>query len=619
MRISLSRALNSRIVMAFQLEVGPLDEETKKLAEVELRETPENVKNGIATLRKLLEESKTLYYRTDDEFLLIFLRPCKFYPESAYALMQRIADFKVKNAALLDNLMPDDEKTAIFENNVVNVLKDRDHKRRRVLIVNAGKSWDPSKVTADQMFRIFYLIHEAAMLEPESQVRGVVVIMDFDGLSMKQVMGLSPSFSMRLLSFIQDALPLRLKEVHFVKQPFLFNIVWNMFKPFTREKLRKRMFFHGSKMNSLHAYLAPSHLPMDYGGELPEINYTAADWFPTILSCNDSIRAWNTYGYIIIFSKMDLIKLKTLGRYEATLDKVIKSEPLKVGKVVFQLDPHPLDRKMIEKARTELNETAEVVTKALEEIRDLLKGEPELYVPDDDYFFAKFLRPCKWSAKPAFELMKRFYRYRVTHSRYCDNLTPIVDRQIFISGVITPLPSRTDDGCRLVLIEGGSKWKPKEVTLDQIFRGVMLLLDAAIVEPATQVSGVHVILDMAGLSLTHVTYFTPSFASAVLEWVQKCLPVRLKGVHIVNQPFIFNMVFAVFKPFLMEKLRKRIHFHGTDKASLTKIIDRKALPTRYGGDLELPAEPIGHAFWEYFCNFKEEFEEADKLGYRKKK
>lgn len=37
--------------------------------------------------------------------------------------------------------------------------------------------------------------------------------MDFDGLSMKQVMGLSPSFSMRLLTFIQDAMPLRLKEV----------------------------------------------------------------------------------------------------------------------------------------------------------------------------------------------------------------------------------------------------------------------------------------------------------------------------------------------------------------------------------------------------------------------
>lgn len=284
--------------MSFELYTGPLDAETIALAEKELRETEENVKNGIVALRKLLEEDKTIYFRTDDEFLIIFLRPCKFYPESAYALMQRIADFKVKHASLLDNLMPSDEKTSIFENNVVNVLKNRDHKRRRVLLVNAGKTWDPSKVSADQMFRLFYLIHEAAVLEPESQVRGVVVIMDFDGLSMKQVMGLTPSFSMRLLSFIQDAMPLRLKEVHFVKQPFLFDVVWRMFKPFTKEKLRKRMYFHGSKMNSLHEHLLPSHLPKNYGGELPEIDYTAADWYPTIEKCEENIKQWNTYGHV---------------------------------------------------------------------------------------------------------------------------------------------------------------------------------------------------------------------------------------------------------------------------------------------------------------------------------
>ncbi|XP_043288204.1 retinaldehyde-binding protein 1 isoform X2 [Venturia canescens] len=284
--------------MSFELEIGSLDDETKAFAKKELRETEENVKNGIAALRKLLEDDKTLHYRLDDDFLTIFLRPCKFYPESAYALMQRIADFKVKHAALLDNLLPCDERNSIMDNNVVNVLINRDHKRRRILLVNAGKSWDPSKVTADQMFRIFYLIHEAAVLEPESQVRGVVVIMDFEGLSMKQVMGLTPSFSMRLLSFIQDAMPLRLKEVHFVKQPFLFDIVWRMFKPFIREKLRKRMFFHGAKMNSLHTHLLPSHLPKNYGGELPEINYTAADWYPTIDKCEDNIKQWNTYGHV---------------------------------------------------------------------------------------------------------------------------------------------------------------------------------------------------------------------------------------------------------------------------------------------------------------------------------
>lgn len=283
--------------MSFTLEEGPISPETKAVAVKELRETEENVKNGIETLKKLLEDDKTLYFRTDDEFLTIFLRPCKYYPESAYQLMKRVADFKQKNASLLDNLMPADERVALLEHNVVNVMKSRDHKHRRVLLVNAGKSWDPSKVSADQMFRLFYLIHELAIAEPETQVHGTVVIMDFDGLSMKQVMGLTPSFSMRLLSFIQDAMPLRLKEVHVVKQPFLFNMVWQMFKPFVREKLKKRMFFHGTKMSSLHTHVAPSHLPKNYGGDLPEIDYTSADWYPTLIKYEDKIKEWNSYGY----------------------------------------------------------------------------------------------------------------------------------------------------------------------------------------------------------------------------------------------------------------------------------------------------------------------------------
>ena len=38
-------------------------------------------------------------------------------------------------------------------------------------------------------------------------------------------------------------MPLRLKEVHIVKQPFLFNMVWQIFKPLIKEKLKKRVSF----------------------------------------------------------------------------------------------------------------------------------------------------------------------------------------------------------------------------------------------------------------------------------------------------------------------------------------------------------------------------------------
>lgn len=65
--------------------------------------------------------------------------------------------------------------------------------------------------------------------------------MDFDGLSLKHVKALNSGGTKRLLAFIQDAMPLRLKEVHFVKQPFIFNMVWALIKPFLREKLKNRV------------------------------------------------------------------------------------------------------------------------------------------------------------------------------------------------------------------------------------------------------------------------------------------------------------------------------------------------------------------------------------------
>jgi retinaldehyde-binding protein 1 len=91
--------------------------------------------------------------------------------------------------------------------------------------------------------RIFS-VHVLSLIEKSTQINGVVVIMDFEGLSMKQIKGLSPASTKRLLTFIQDAMLTRLKEVHFVKQPFIFNMVWQMFKPFVKEKLKNRVRSH---------------------------------------------------------------------------------------------------------------------------------------------------------------------------------------------------------------------------------------------------------------------------------------------------------------------------------------------------------------------------------------
>lgn len=155
--------------------------------------------------------------------------------------MRTVAEFKKNNLDILANLKPEDERASFTENNIVNVLTERDQHGRRVLLVNAGELWDTKRVSSEQLFRLFYLIHVAAQVEPETQIRGVVVIMNFDGLGMRQVRALSPAFSKRLLTFIQYAMPLRMKEVHIINQPFLFKMVWSLFKPFIESKLNSRV------------------------------------------------------------------------------------------------------------------------------------------------------------------------------------------------------------------------------------------------------------------------------------------------------------------------------------------------------------------------------------------
>ncbi|CAK1544175.1 unnamed protein product [Leptosia nina] len=282
----------------------------------------------------------------------------------------------------------------------------------------------------------------------------------------------------------------------------------------------------------------------------------------------------------------------------------------------IELERDPLTEKCYtEKAEKELRETPENVEKALKELRELLKGESNLVIPiEDDAFLMKFLRPCKFYAESAFKRIQAYYKFRLSHAENCRDLCPSAVRAAFKHSIVSILSPRDQHGRRIMVVESGERWKPRDVPLSEVFRGVQLGLESAMEEPRTQVCGVNVVLDMNGLSFTQIMQFTPSFAKMVVDWIQDCIPIRLKGVHIVNQPFIFNVLFAIFKPFLREKLRSRIHFHGFDKSSLLKHIDGVALMKRLGGNL--PDDEItGDMMWNMLYYYEDAFKVKNAEGY----
>lgn len=51
-------------------------------------------------------------------------------------------------------------------------------------------------------------------------------------------------------------------------------------------------------MSSFHKFIPPSHLPADYGGQLPKINYGGKEWYPAIEGYIDFYKKWNSCGKV---------------------------------------------------------------------------------------------------------------------------------------------------------------------------------------------------------------------------------------------------------------------------------------------------------------------------------
>lgn len=287
------------------------------------------------------------------------------------------------------------------------------------------------------------------------------------------------------------------------------------------------------------------------------------------------------------------------------------------GNNKIQLETDPVrEEKILEKARIELRETPDVVKQALAELRELIKDEKSLFVPvDSDEFLLKFLRPTKFYAKSAFKKLKAYYKFREEYPQYCRDLLPSSNREAFQHSVLSILSPRDQHGRRIMLIESGERWNPRLVSVEQVFRATQVALEGAMREPKSQICGVIVIMDMKGLTFSHIFQFTPSYAKMALEWTQECIPVRIKAVHVLNQPYIFNILLAMFRPFIAEKLRTRLHLHGSNMQSLLAHVDPKALRKRHGGLLPDP-EITGEVLWEMLRHYEDDYKSIISYGYK---
>lgn len=85
-----------------------------------------------------------------------------------------------------------------------------------------------------------------------------------------------------------------------------------------------------------------------------------------------------------------------------------------------------------------------------------------------------------------------------------------------------------------------------------------MALENAIRDPRAQIGGLVVLLDMAGLRFAHAKFLSPHLAKRSAEVIQDSFPMRFKAFHILHEPFYFDAILALIKPFMTEKIRNRV-------------------------------------------------------------
>ncbi|KAK2523461.1 hypothetical protein Q9966_012042 [Columba livia] len=175
------------------LQAG-LSPETIEKARLELNENPDILHQDIQQVRDMIITRPDIgFLRTDDAFILRFLRARKFHQTEAFRLLAQYFQYRQLNLDMFKNFKADDPgiKRALTDG-FPGVLENRDHCGRKILLLFAA-NWDQSRNSFIDILRAILLSLEVLIEDQELQINGFILIIDWSNFSFKQASKLTPS------------------------------------------------------------------------------------------------------------------------------------------------------------------------------------------------------------------------------------------------------------------------------------------------------------------------------------------------------------------------------------------------------------------------------------------
>ncbi|KAH8409985.1 hypothetical protein KR009_003612, partial [Drosophila setifemur] len=278
--------------------IRQLTPELQKAAIEQLHEDPSRLEADLLAFKTWIEQQPHLNARTDDQFLVAFLRGCKYSLERAKSKLDKYYTLRTKFPEYFNVTST---TTGTFREihqtgAIIYLPTPLNGNGPRIGIWRMGLV-PAEKYNILECMKVAQAMQEICIMEDDyANVNGLAFIMDMRGATAAHLFQMTPSMAKKFTVYSEEALPLRIKAQHFINTITGFEQIFNMFKPMMSKKMQGRLFVHGNKMDLLTEQIPLKYLPEEYGGENGSVPDLVAEWQKKFDDYNDFFQANATYG-----------------------------------------------------------------------------------------------------------------------------------------------------------------------------------------------------------------------------------------------------------------------------------------------------------------------------------
>ena len=161
------------------------------------------LKRTVSSFELIYISSSSDFLRTDDTFLLRFLRARKFDTFEAFKLLGRYFEYRQDNPNLFSNFQASEKciKEALFDG-IPAVLEKCDSSGRKIIVLYSA-NWDNTRYGLSSIYRALLLTLEKLIDEEVCQINGFVIVVDWSQFTFKQSTWLNPKILKLMIEGLQ--------------------------------------------------------------------------------------------------------------------------------------------------------------------------------------------------------------------------------------------------------------------------------------------------------------------------------------------------------------------------------------------------------------------------------